>query len=70
MKYLTGLIAAILLVISVAFFLWGQSQLSQATLGVGILAIACLFGIWARILQAASDHYALMDYLSKIRQGK
>ena len=36
--------------------------LSEATVGVGIMAAACLFAILARIAQAAEYHAELMEY--------
>jgi hypothetical protein len=36
----------------------GSNYLTQATLGVGIIAFACLVGIFARIVQAAAYHRA------------
>lgn len=46
------LIVFVALAILSAFI--GLLSLSQATLGVGFLALACLLGIFARIAQAAS----------------
>src|SRR5207247_4382801 len=40
--------------------LLGALFLTQATMGVGILAGACLLAIFARIVQAAHHHAALL----------
>lgn len=44
-------------VLAVLAGLAGLAQLSQATLGVGLLALACLLAIFARINQATQYHY-------------
>lgn len=36
--------------------LLGVFYLSQATVGVGVIALGCLLGILARIIQAAEHH--------------
>jgi hypothetical protein len=41
----------------------GLMSLSEATMGVGIIGLACLFGIFARIEQARAQHYKLMGSL-------
>lgn len=48
----------ILLVVgAVLLGLAGLLELSQATLGVGLIALACLLAILARIEQATRQHY-------------
>jgi hypothetical protein len=44
-----------LVVIGLGLAVWGLFTLTQATLGAGLLAAACFFGILARLSQAA--HY-------------
>lgn len=50
----------ILVVICLLSALVGLLSLSNATLGVGLIAAACLVGILARIAQASEHHAALM----------
>jgi hypothetical protein len=47
---------AALLVLAVLGGIVGFMFLSQATTGVGIIALACLIAIVARIAQAAEQH--------------
>ena len=44
--------------------LGGILSLSQATMGVGIVAIGCFLGIAARLLQASTYQKQLADILS------
>jgi hypothetical protein len=53
------------LLVSVLFLGGGILSLSQATLGVGSIAIACLFAIFARIAQAASHVDRLAAAISR-----
>jgi hypothetical protein len=46
--------------------LYGVASLTQATLGVGLLALACELGIVARLAQARSQHNAQMKLLAEI----
>lgn len=55
-------ILAAILAASVGIFL-----LSEATMGVGILALACFFGILARIAQADAHHKKLTITLENLR---
>jgi len=55
----TGMILLVLAALGSA--LLGLSLLSQATMGVGFLALACFCGILARIVQASAQHRALMN---------
>lgn len=50
----TSIAATILTVVSVLAGVGGLISLSEATLGVGLIAFACLLGIWARIAQAGA----------------
>ena len=43
----------------------GFGLLSEATRGVGIIALGCLAGILARIAQAAQNHIKMQDFLQK-----
>lgn len=47
-----------LIVVAIVTALAGLTMLSNATLGVGVMALACLFGILARITQAHALHRA------------
>lgn len=49
--------------------LYGVATLSQATLGVGLLALACELGIVARLAQARSQHNAQMKLLAEIAKA-
>ena len=40
--------------------------LSEATTGVGIIGIACLCGILARIVQASNNHKEVIETLNNI----
>jgi hypothetical protein len=46
---------SILIVLAVLAAVAGLLQLSQATLGVGLIAMGCFFGILARIEQARAQ---------------
>lgn len=46
----------------------GIFLLSQATMGVGIIALGCLFGILARIVQASFHQEQLLNALNKSKQ--
>lgn len=39
---------------------FGLLNLTQATLGAGLIALGCLLGIWARIHQAQAHHRDVM----------
>lgn len=58
----------LLVILAMIALVVGFFTLSQATMGVGILAAACLFGIFARIAQAA-DHQAQIKALLQERRG-
>lgn len=62
----TGAGLPILLAVSILFVVGGMMSLSQATLGVGSVAIGCAFGIFARIVQAGRQHQAMIDALQVI----
>ena len=51
----------VLIVLSVVVALIGVFSLSEATVGVGLVALACLLGIFARIAQASNYHSKLLD---------
>lgn len=48
--------AMLFLVVAVLALFGGLLNLSNATAGVGGIAVACLFAIFARIAQAAAYH--------------
>jgi zinc-ribbon domain len=56
-----------ILLLGLAFLLLpvGLLFISQATFGVGVLIVACLLAIAARIAQAGAHHKALMYELTK-----
>jgi len=43
----------------------GVLSLTKATLGVGLLALACLLAIFARIAQASAHHDKLVQALER-----
>jgi tryptophan-rich sensory protein len=51
--------SALLVVIAILAVGYGLISLSQATLGVGMIAIGCFVAILARLVQAAEHHRAL-----------
>jgi hypothetical protein len=53
----------ILVILSVIFLAYGTLSLSQATMGVGILAIGAILGIFARIAQAEKHQNELKKIL-------
>jgi len=55
------IIAVILLLISGLALLGGLASLSNATSGVGGIAVACFLAILARIAQASAHHAELMS---------
>jgi hypothetical protein len=54
----------LLVILAILALVIGFFTLSQATMGVGILAAACLFGILARIAQAAQHQTELKTLLN------
>ena len=54
-------IEVILILLGLLALVFGFFQLSEATLGVGGIAIACFLGILARLAQAARHHEELMS---------
>ena len=53
---MTEIIAVLLILGAIVLALGGSALLTQATLGVGLLASACLLAIMARIAQADAHH--------------
>jgi hypothetical protein len=58
---------SILVLISVIGMIAGFLFLSQATQGVGILAIAILFAAWARIAQANKHHAEVLEKIDRFK---
>ena len=54
----------ILIILSIIALVIGVFNLTNATLGAGVIAIACFFAILARIEQANSHHKELKQLLS------
>jgi hypothetical protein len=50
----------VLLLIALVVAALGFVSLTQATMGVGLIAVACLLGIIARIMQATAFHTEIM----------
>ena len=61
---MNSVLTFLLLIIAIALGLWGGSMLTQATVGVGVICLACLVGILARLLQA-DGHHAKLERLLK-----
>jgi hypothetical protein len=53
-----------LLVVSAMMVVYGFLSLTPATLGVGLIGIACWFGILSRISQAETHHHELMEMIA------
>jgi hypothetical protein len=58
--------ALLLCLLAIGGFLIGGLMLSKATLGVGIIAGACLMGVLARMAQAEQHYEKRMMALSNI----
>lgn len=56
-----------LTIVALIFGVAGFLNLSEATLGVGLIAIGCLFGIVSRIAQASKHQKELMEKLSETK---
>lgn len=54
----------LLVILAILALVVGFFTLSQATLGVGLLAAACLFGILGRIAQAAQHQTELKTLMT------
>jgi hypothetical protein len=52
-------LTVLLVIAAVGLGLWGLNDLTQATLGVGLVALGCLCAILARIQQASAQHAEL-----------
>lgn len=48
----------------------GLVFLSQATMGTGLIAGACLLAVYTRILQASIYHHEHMDAIEPTRDGR
>lgn len=51
----------LLVIIAILAVVFGVLSLSQATMGVGIIAIGCFIAILARLAQAAEHHQSNRD---------
>lgn len=61
----------LLLLLAAVALIAGFMSLSQATLGVGILAVACFFGILARLAQANRHHKEIQEgILTSLEQAE
>ena len=61
-RFVSGLVLAVLVLIAIAFAVYGGNNLTQATLGVGAICAGVFVAVIARIAQA-SDHHAEMRRL-------
>jgi hypothetical protein len=64
-----GPLTAVLVILSILFAVFGVLNLSSATLGVGILVMACWFAILARLAQADA-HRRLEKVLVRVMRTK
>lgn len=64
------MVVRLLVVLAILLALIGFFSLSQATTGVGILACACLFAIFARIAQASDHHAQVMKVIGQGNDAK
>jgi hypothetical protein len=62
--------AALLILLSILGLVVGLLFLSEATTGVGILAIAAVLGIYARLAQAEQHHRTLIEVLDPEASGR
>jgi hypothetical protein len=51
--------SAILMILGILAVAFGALSLSEATMGVGIIAIGCFLAILARLAQAEAHHRSL-----------
>ena len=59
----------LLVVLALLIALAAAAYLTQATLGVGLMALACLLGILARLAQATVQHAELKRLLGQRGPG-
>ena len=59
----------LLVILAILIALGAAANLTQATLGVGLMALACLFAIFARLAHATMQHAALKRLLAEKRDG-
>src|SRR5688572_28978235 len=59
-----AMVTFFLVVVALLAVLWGLLTLTQATQGVGAIAIACFLVILARLAQAGDHHRAIRDVLT------
>ncbi len=59
--------AALLILVAILTAVGGLLFLSQATTGVGIIGIACLLAIFARLAQASDQHKKAMQTLEEMK---
>lgn len=59
------IVTVLCVIASVLLAGYGFMNLTEATQGVGIICLACLFGIWARIAQAGFHDERLRALLTE-----
>ena len=57
--------SVLLIVVAIVAGLLGLAQLSNATMGVGLICAGCLVAVLARIAQARYQHLQLLHVLQK-----
>lgn len=60
-----GILAGILVLLAIPTALIGALLLTQATTGVGVIALACFLGILARLAQASGHHEEIKRFLEE-----
>lgn len=61
---------SIFFVLSILAAVIGFFFFSEATMGVGIVAIGGCLGIWARLLQADRQHKQMAAWMEAVRKGQ
>lgn len=58
------ILSTLLMLAAIIFGFAGMSSLTQATLGVGVIGIALLLGVLARLMQAQANHKDLKQFIA------
>lgn len=62
---ISGLVIALLVLLALALAAYGTMKLTQATEGVGAIALAIFVAILARLTQAADHHADILRHLER-----
>lgn len=66
-RFVSGLVLAALILLAIALAVFGAGKVTQATLGVGLIALAIFVAVLARIAQAADHHAELRRWRDQDR---